>query len=208
MAAGHDPALSGRSSLKYGDALSLVDRYGKDASWIRHCKAVSVLAKRYAEIFSAGYDLDAGFVRTAALLHDIGRYKTHDPIMHGVEGYWLLTNLGYHREAFVCASHILCGLERDEAVRHGLPDQDFIPRTFEERLIPVIDSLVEFDRPTTLHARVASIQRRYQGNDAYLQRIEQAAEKVQRFMDHVNREFCISMEDVAAETLSAGPGIV
>ncbi|MDA8079493.1 MAG: HDIG domain-containing protein [Nitrospiraceae bacterium] len=203
MAVRRDPALSGKSSLKYGDALLLVNQYGRDAAWILHCKAVSLLAERYAAIFSSGYDIDADFVRTAALLHDIGRYKTHDPIMHGVEGYWLLTNLGHHREAFVCASHILCGLEREEAVRHGLPDQDFIPRTFEERLIPVIDSLVEFDRPTTLHARVASIQLRYQGNDGYLQKIEQAAEKAQRFMDHVNREFGISMENVAAETLSS-----
>jgi uncharacterized protein len=160
------------------------------------------LAARYADIFAAHYDLDKSFVKTAALIHDIGRYKTHDPIRHGLEGYRLLTDLGYHREAFVCASHILCGLDKDEAMQYGFPEQEFMPRTLEERLIPVCDSLVEYDRPTTLEKRVASIKQRYQWNDHFLWKIERAAERVRNFIDNADRKFGISMEKIAAETLA------
>src|SRR5512140_1863383 len=124
-------------TLSYDEALKLICHYGNGSIWIRHCMAVSRLAARYADIFSVKYDLDKCFLKTAALLHDIGRYKTHDPILHGLEGYRLLTGLGHHREAFVCASHILCGLEKDEAVQYGFPEREFMPRTLEERLIPV-----------------------------------------------------------------------
>jgi uncharacterized protein len=189
-------------SLSYDGALKLLHHYGDGSIWLGHCIAVSRLASRYADIFAARYTLDKDFLRTAALLHDIGRYKTHDPILHGLEGYRLLTGLGHHKEAFVCASHILCGLEKDEALQYGFPEQEFMPRTLEERLIPVCDCLVEFDRPTTLAKRVVSIKRRYDWNEHFLQRIETAAERVRNFIDDADREFGISMETIAAKTLT------
>lgn len=128
--------------LSYEEALSLLHCYGRDAAWIRHCRAVSRVAERLSGAIAPNYPLDAGFLRVGALLHDIGRYKTHDPVMHGVEGYHLLMGLGHDREAFVCASHVFCGMPRSEAVRYGLPEQDFLPRTLEERLVPLIDSVV------------------------------------------------------------------
>jgi uncharacterized protein len=188
-------------ALSYDEALQLIHHYGNGSVWIGHCIAVSRLAARYADIFAAKYALDKDFVRTAALLHDIGRYKTHDPILHGLEGYRLLTGLGHHREAFVCASHILCGLEKDEAVQYGFPEQEFMPRTLEERLIPVCDCLVEVDRPTTLAKRVISITQRYEWNTHFLRRIEMAAERVKNFIDNADREFGISMETIAADVL-------
>ena len=53
---------------------------------------------------------------------------------------------------------------------HGLPEQDFFPRTLEEQLVPLIDSVVELDRPTTLDERCASISRRYQQDPLFLAR--------------------------------------
>lgn len=196
--------------LTYTDAVKLLDRYGRGESWQRHCYAVSQLAFRFGTLFSGRYDIDLSFLRTAALLHDIGRYKTHDPIMHGVAGYRLLTGLGYHREAFVCASHVLFGMERDRAVQYGLPPEDFLPRSFEERLVPVLDSLVEFDRPTTIERRLSSIHSRYKDNPSFLEAIGGAAMKAREFIGKMDREFRISMEQIAAETLddasSSAPG--
>ena len=189
-------------NLTYDEALKLLRHHGDGSVWIGHCIAVSRLAARYADIFSVKYDLDKGFLKTAALLHDIGRYKTHDPILHGLEGYRLLTRLGHHGEAFVCASHILCGLEKDEAVQYGFPEQDFMPKTLEERLIPVCDCLVEIDRPTTLAKRLISIKQRYQWSDHFLLRIEKAAERVRSFIEDADRELGISMEKIAADTLA------
>lgn len=189
-------------TLTFGEALKLIQHYGDGSIWIGHCIAVSRLAARYADIFAIKYDLDKGFLETAALLHDIGRYKTHDPILHGLEGYRLLKGLGHHREAFVCASHILCGLEKDEAVQYGFPEKDFMPRTLEEQLIPVCDCLVEIDRPTTLEKRVISIKQRYQWSEQFLRRIERAAGRIKKFIHNADKELGISMEGIAAETLT------
>ena len=189
--------------LSTDDAHELLHRYGGDAAWIRHCKAVSRVAARVGALMTPKYGLDVEYLTKGALLHDVGRYKTHDPIMHGVEGYRLLTTLGHHREAFICASHILCGMPRAEAIRFGLPDQDFLPQSMEQRLVPLIDSLVEFDRPTTLEQRVLSINRRYHDNAWFLGRMQHAAAIARALLDEVNLELGISLEQVAAETLSS-----
>ena len=109
--------------------------------------------------------------------------------------------LGHDREAFVCASHVFCGMPQAEAIRYGLPAQDFLPRTLEERLVPLIDSVVELDRPTTLEQRMLSIARRYQGNGPFLERMQQAALIARGLLLSVNSEFGISLEQLAAEAL-------
>ena len=188
-------------TLSYDAAAGLLSMYGADAAWTRHCVAVSRVAERAGDLLSGRCDIDREHLRVGALLHDIGRYKTHDPVLHGVEGYRLLTGRGHHREARICASHILYGLSREEAVRYGLPDLDFLPRTMEERLVPLIDSVVEFDRPTTLDRRVASIMRRYQGNAWFLERMAVAHERARTFLDELDREHGLQLERVAAEAL-------
>jgi len=189
--------------ISYDEALALLHRHGGDAAWIRHCKAVSCVAARVGTLMTPTYGLDVEYLTVGALLHDIGRYKTHDPIMHGVEGYRLLTALGHHREAFICASHILCGMPRAEASRFGLPDRDFLPQTMEQRLVPMLDSLVEFDRPTTLAQRVFSINRRYHDNAWFLGRMEQAAATARKLLEELDLALDLSLEQVAAETLSS-----
>jgi uncharacterized protein len=203
MPAAPIPSLfSGVLMLSFDDALLLLENYGKEAAWTRHCRAVSRVAERTASIISLKREIDARLLTVGALLHDIGRYRTQDPIQHGVEGFRLLISLGHHQEAFICASHVLCGMSREEAVQHGLPDRDFVPIRLEEKLIPLIDGMVELDRPTTLEARCASICRRYQGSPAFLKRFERAAEISRSFHRSFQRDFGVSLEDIAREALA------
>jgi uncharacterized protein len=191
----------GDSMLCFDDALKLLSRYGGDSPWVRHCLAVSRVADRVASLIARNHVIDARLLTVGALLHDVGRYKTHDPVLHGVEGYRLLSDLGHEREAFICASHIFCGMPRHEAVLYGLPEKDFLPRTLEERLIPLIDGVVELDRPTTVEARVKSINKRYQNNPVFLKRFEQAAELAQSYDRMVSQDFGLCIEEIAAEVL-------
>lgn len=190
--------------LSYDEALHLLSSYGNDAPWVRHCVAVSRVAARVSSMIAARRIIDVRLLKVGALLHDIGRYKTQDPILHGVEGYLLLSGLGHHREAFICASHVIWGMPGREAVLYGLPEQDFFPRTLEERLIPMIDSVVEFDRPTSLEQRCSSISRRYEGNPLFLERFQKAADMARVFLRSLKDDFGISLEQVAAETLGNG----
>jgi uncharacterized protein len=195
------PVFSGAMMLSYDDALKLLYRYGGDGSWIRHCLAVSLVAKSVGDVLAPRCALDTDSLTIGALLHDIGRYKTHDPILHGVEGYRLLSGLGHEREAFICASHILCGMARDEAPLYGLPRKDFLPLTLEERLVPLIDGVVEFDKPTTFTKRCESIARRYQGNEQFLRRFVAASATARKFLDDLYNDYGISVENIAAEAL-------
>ncbi len=187
--------------LCYDDALKLLYCYGGDTAWIRHCLAVSRVAKRVGEIMVQRCTLDTEYLTTGALLHDIGRYKTHHPILHGVEGFRLLTSLGHDREAFICASHILYGMASAEAALYGLPPQDYIPTTLEERLVPLIDGVVEFDKPTTFAKRCESISQRYLGNEPFLRRFADAAARAEEMLDQLHSDFGISVEQIASETL-------
>ena len=110
--------IKSNNLISYEEAYSLLKEYGNGASWTKHCFAVSSLATYLSNIFTSRYPVNIEFVQTASLLHDIGRFKTHDPILHGVEGYKLLAELGYTDEAFICASHILYGLNAIEAEKY------------------------------------------------------------------------------------------
>ena len=146
--------------LSRDESAGILAEYGKEAGWVKHCLAVADAASRLACTLESRYAIDQNYLWSAALLHDIGRCVTHDPIMHGVEGYKLLVKLGHEEEAFVCASHILFGLEASEAVQFGLPAQDFMPRTIEERLVPLVDLMIEGVQPTPLNRRFSSLRER------------------------------------------------
>jgi len=188
----------------YTKALKMLEEYGGSAGWTRHCMAVSKLAARFAELLSDRYDIDKEFVRTAALLHDIGRYRDQHPVGHGVEGYRLLMDLGYEREAYVCASHTLFGLTSDEAVMFGLPEQDFIPRTIDESIIPLADALMEIDRPTTVTERFASLRRRNRDNSFFFSRLARAEDKARSLLDRFGKEVGLSFEGVARDFFQEG----
>lgn len=187
--------------LSYTKALDLLIRHGRETPWFRHCIAVANVADAVGNLLERRVAIDREHLRVGALLHDIGRCRTHDPIRHGVEGYRLLMELGHVREAYVCASHVLCGLSREEARANGLPDQEFLPRSLEEKLVPMIDSVVELDRPTTLDSRIASIMRRYQGNAWFLDRMAAAHDRVRAFHSELEQDHEISLERIAADTL-------
>ena len=188
--------------LSYENALNILDQYGKSAPWTQHCLVVAKLATVFSDVLANKIDIDTEFLRSAALLHDIGRYVTHDPILHGVEGYKLLTDLKHHQEAFVCASHILYGLNSREAIQYGLPEKDFIPISFEEKLIPLIDFMVEFDKPTTLNDRFTSLRQRNIGNDYFLTKLDAAEKTAASFLLGVKEKFDISLEEIALRTLN------
>ncbi len=106
--------------LSHDHSIALIKEYAGGEIWIKHCFAVANSALILGSILKNYRPLDLEFLWSSALLHDIGRYVTHDPIQHGVEGYKLLTQLGYNNEAYVCASHILFGLDATEAKHVGL----------------------------------------------------------------------------------------
>jgi uncharacterized protein len=94
---------------------------------------------------------DRDFILEAAMLHDIGIYRTRCPslgcdgplpyVCHGVEGRKILDGLGVAHHGLVCERHVGVGISAEEAVQQqlNLPHRDMLPFSVEEQLICYAD---------------------------------------------------------------------
>jgi uncharacterized protein len=93
------------------------------------------------QIRAQGHEINLGVVSIGALLHDIGRARTHG-ITHGIEGTKILKRLGLRRFIRFAECHLGSGIPAIEAKEAGLPPRDFIPRTLEEKVVAYADKFV------------------------------------------------------------------
>jgi uncharacterized protein len=122
------------------EALELLRRCRVPEKVVEHSVAVMELATELASRARVPLDLD--LVRAGALLHDLGRAKTHGT-GHAVEGAKLARALGLdERIVRIIERHIGAGITREEAAKLGLPPKDYIPRSREEKLVAYADNLV------------------------------------------------------------------
>jgi uncharacterized protein (TIGR00295 family) len=97
--------------------------------------AAVVIARR------AGADID--LVRAGALLHDIGRSRTHG-VMHVIASVEILQERGMpERLIDLVRCHVGAGLEPEEARRLGLPEGKYLPETLEQKIVCHCDNLVD-----------------------------------------------------------------
>lgn len=111
---------------------------------IEHSKAVSIKALIIGSNFMANNDsyVDSKLVETGAILHDIGRIKTHS-IKHAVIGSEMLRNLNFPDEIVnITLKHIGAGIPSDEAEILELPPGDYMPCTLEEKIVAHADNLI------------------------------------------------------------------
>ena len=127
--------------LSKDEALFLLRKYCSN-SVLKHSLAVSNNAKKLAEkIKDNGYDIDVNFVEVAALLHDIGRSKTHG-VKHGIVGAKIILEHSKDKKiARVCETHIGAGIAKDEAKAIGIPEKNYLPETLEEKIIAHADNI-------------------------------------------------------------------
>ncbi len=127
------------------------------------------LARRHPEL-----DLDLRFVSEAAMLHDIGIFRTDAPaicchgtepyICHGTIGAELMRADGYPRHALVCERHTGAGLSLRDIVEQGLPvpHRDMVPVSLEEQLVCFADkffSKTRLDREKTVEQARRSLEK-------------------------------------------------
>ena len=126
------------------EALNILVKTGCSESVICHCKSVSDLATRIAmSMQDKGVDVDDELVCIGALLHDIGRSKTHK-IDHGIHGAKIAGDLCLHKSIVrIIEVHIGSGITAEEAGKLGLPKRDYLPQTLEEKIVSYADMLIE-----------------------------------------------------------------
>jgi len=119
--------------------VELLQENGCSDEVITHCKAVRDIAVKIAEKSHA----DCKLVEAGALLHDIGRSKTHG-VTHALEGVRIARRVGLPLSiVYIIERHLGAGIPKEEAVLLGLPEKDYIPETLEEKIVAHADNLIQ-----------------------------------------------------------------
>lgn len=143
-------------------SLLLHSKYGSDDRIVRHCQAVARLSAMVASTASAkGIALDERAMVAAALLHDIGRNKTH-LVSHGYIGAQILEQEGVDRVVVeIVRKHVGAGISQEEAARLGFPGgMEYVPRTLEEKIVCFCDKMLDGDVARPLDKEVARFVRK------------------------------------------------
>ena len=147
------------------ECIELLKKSGCSEEVISHCKAVRDVAVRMAERANA----DVKLVEAGALLHDIGRSKTHG-IRHLVEGARIAKNLGLPDSIIkIIERHIGAGLPAEDARKLGLPEKNYIPETLEEKIVCHSDNLIDDGEKQTIEREVEKVLAK--GLDDYARRL-------------------------------------
>jgi uncharacterized protein len=125
-------------------AIQFLKQSGCRQNVIRHVEAVSDLAVDIAEaIRNRGYPVNVRLVEVGALLHDIGRSKTHS-VHHAVAGAEIAESFGLPQQVVsIIKRHVGGGITAREAKKLGWPRDVYIPQTVEEKIVCYADKLVE-----------------------------------------------------------------
>lgn len=150
--------------MNFEDAKTLLDSFAPgEPPFVKHSRVVAGVAERIAAALAEGRQgIDVERIRVNALLHDVGRSRTHGSY-HGWVGYAMLRHRGLAREGRGCVTHWLRGLDYDEILALGSIRPRFLRRVFEELDLPALgveDHVVSVADFSVAHTTVVSLEER------------------------------------------------
>ncbi len=165
-------------------ALDLLRRLKIPLSVRRHSEKVADKALEIADKITRT-NVDKNLIEIGALLHDVGRTKTHG-FRHALIGGKILRERGFSINlARICETHILGGLDKEDAKRFGLPEKDYLPKTLEEKIICLADKHMAGTREVTIKERFERWFQKYGRSRILLKskkRIEQIQQEIESLM--------------------------
>lgn len=128
-------------------AILFLKQSGCPKNVIRHCEVVTELAAEIAKTCQErGLKVDLELVEIGALLHDIGRSKTHS-VHHAVIGAKIAKSLGLPEPVLaIIKRHVGGGITTKEAGKLGWPKGIYMPQTLEEKIVSYADKFIEGSR--------------------------------------------------------------
>jgi len=128
-------------------AIRFLHKSGCSNNVIKHCKSVAKLAVEIAEACKErGLNVDLELVEIGALLHDIGRAKTHS-VHHAVIGAEIAKSFEISEDVIsIIKRHVGGGITDQEAKKLGWPKDIYIPQTLEEKIVSYADKLIDGSR--------------------------------------------------------------
>ena len=144
---------------------------------INHCLAVTELALETASsLKERGFEIDFELVEIGALLHDVGRSKTHT-VHHAVVGAEIAKSAGLPDPVVsIIKRHVGGGITASEAEKFGWPKDVYVPVTLEEKVVSYADKLIEKGKRAPIEATIDKLseEKKYE-----------AAERVRKLYDEI-----------------------
>jgi uncharacterized protein len=131
-----------------------------------------------SKLKNRGFDLDLQLVEIGALLHDIGRAKTHS-VHHAIVGSDIAKKSGLPSSVIsIIRRHVGGGIIKKEAEELGWPrDEDYVPVTLEEKLVSYADKLVQGSKRVSISVVVEELK---------MELKPEAAERVTRLHEEIS----------------------
>jgi uncharacterized protein len=154
------------------EALNLLVKAGCSPKVVEHCKRVSAFAVKIAKACQKKQpNVDVKLVEISALLHDIGRSKTHS-VNHAIEGGKIARAFNLPDSVvFIIERHAGGGIPKEEARKLGWPARDYLPKTFEEKIVCYADKRIEGVRIVPLEKTINAYAEDLGENHPAIQRI-------------------------------------
>ena len=148
--------------------IKLLEKEKTPKNVINHSQAV---LKKAMEIAANFDNVDKDLIRKGALLHDIGRSKTHG-ITHAIEGVKIAAKYGYEKDVLnIIERHIGAGITEEESVKLGLPKKSYLPETLEEKIVAHADNLVSGSEEVDMDFVIEKWKRRIPDSEDNIERL-------------------------------------
>jgi uncharacterized protein len=140
-------------------AIELLRKNNCPPKVINHCEEVAKLALEIAsKLEKKGIKVDLKLVEAGALLHDIGRSKSH-AVDHGVVGAKIAELEGLPEEVVrVIKRHVGGGITAQEAEKFGWPKDVYEPVTLEEKIVSYADKLIDSSKRVPIDLEIERLQ--------------------------------------------------
>ena len=125
------------------------------------------------------YSLNCDLILAGALLHDIGRSQSHN-INHGIIGGQILKKHGFSEELVsIVEKHIYAGISADEAKDLGLPSKDYLPQTYEEKIVAYADNISKTNEMISLEQVLNRFKRYLPNSHSILERVRKLHNEIE-----------------------------
>jgi uncharacterized protein len=157
-------------------AIQLLQKQGCPPKVVRHCEEVAALAVEIAgELCCRGLKINLQLVEDGALLHDIGRAKTHR-VDHGLVGSKIVESQGLPQPLVnIVKRHVGGGITAEEAENLGWPKDNYVPETLEEKIVSYADKRIDKHQRVPIDVEIERLKPKY----------PQAAEKVRKLHEEI-----------------------
>jgi uncharacterized protein len=140
-------------------AIELLRKNNCSPKITNHCIEVAKLALEIAcKLEEKGFKVNLKLVEAGALLHDIGRTKSHN-VDHGIVGAKIAETEGLPEElAKIIKRHVGGGITAQEAEKFGWPKDIYEPETLEEKIVSYADKLIDGSKRVPIDVEIERLQ--------------------------------------------------